>query len=392
MHVVPSLGRGGVERRIVGLVRHLGNSDFRFTVCPAGPPLDFAPELAALGADMRPLGTPLRRPWWRNAQAIKDIALDAQPDVVHSWLYDADMATRVAFLAGLRVPLLVSLAAPIYHADTIRHSPMSPWRVRLLEALDYASAALVHPTFVAPSDYVASTRRVRAGTRLVTIPNAIDPDALEEGVPSREECRSNAGFHDDDIVILNVGRLSYEKDQATLLHAFAVAARRDPRLQLRIVGTGCLEGALNRLINDFDLRERASIVAPTAAIGRYYQAADVFVFPSLHEGFGLVLVEAMWFGLPCVASRIPTSVDILSDGQCGLLFPRKDIAALADAILSVAGDEERRTALAVAARKRAMDYRLTDVVPRWRDLYHAVAKSRATRSRPPTAGPGLGAP
>jgi glycosyltransferase involved in cell wall biosynthesis len=84
------------------------------------------------------------------------------------------------------------------------------------------------------------------------------------------------------------------------------------------------------------------------------RAADVFALPSLHEGFGLVLVEALASGTPVVASRVGPVPEIVIDGETGVLVPPKSPADLANAIASLLHDSDRRRSMAERGRQDAV--------------------------------------
>jgi glycosyltransferase involved in cell wall biosynthesis len=156
---------------------------------------------------------------------------------------------------------------------------------------------------------------------------------------------------------LYVGRLSANKAQHDLVRALAVARRHlDPDARLWLVGsdfTPSYTAALRRLVGALDLTEHvvfAGSVAP-AVLRSYYEAADVFVSASEHEGFGVPMIEAMLWGLPVVAyatAAVPETV-----GDAGVLLADKEPANLAAAVHAVLGDAEVRRVLEARGRARA---------------------------------------
>lgn len=143
--------------------------------------------------------------------------------------------------------------------------------------------------------------------------------------------RESLGLTSNPLVVC-VGRLATQKDQATLIRAMGLLASRASDMpHLILVGEG---------ENESLLRNLAKEQAPGTVIFAGHQsdplpwlaAADVFVLPSLCEGLPGALIEAMAAGLPCVASDIPGNRDLIQDGRTGLLVPVKDPAALASAI------------------------------------------------------------
>jgi glycosyltransferase involved in cell wall biosynthesis len=90
--------------------------------------------------------------------------------------------------------------------------------------------------------------------------------------------------------------------------------------------------------------------------------ADIFVFPSLYEGFGLALLEAMASALPIVTTAVGVAADALRDREDAVLVPKRDPAALVGAVERLIADQALRERLGAAARRRALDYRERDRV------------------------------
>lgn len=101
-------------------------------------------------------------------------------------------------------------------------------------------------------------------------------------------------------------------------------------------------------------------------------AFDLFALPSLRERFGSILVDAMQFGLPVVASAVGGIPDIVVDAETGVLVPPGDAAALAVAIASLNTGTELRNAMSEAARRRARDYRPEFMIERYWELYQEL--------------------
>ena len=165
-------------------------------------------------------------------------------------------------------------------------------------------------------------------------------------------------------VIVTAGRLEPQKDQATLLRAFArLRARRPARLV--IFGQGSLRPELEALVRELGLEDDALLPGYEPDLLPVLAAADLFVLSSLYEGFGNVLVEALACGLPVVSTDCPSGPsEILGDGEFGRLVPPGDEAALAEALeaaLDDPGEPERH-------RSRAREFSLERCADRFEAL------------------------
>jgi glycosyltransferase-like protein len=202
-------------------------------------------------------------------------------------------------------------------------------------------------------DILAAEYHVKADV----VPNGIDPDRFgPEVAVRRAELRSRIGVDGDGFFVLTVGGIEPRKGTAILFEAMAALKDRlDVPAVLGIVGGHSFQdyrayrdAALARL-PDLGLELDRDVVllgtVSDADLGGWYRAADVFAFPSVKEGFGLVVLEAMAAGLPVVASDIPVFAEYMTDGEDALLAPAGDARALAGAMERVATDPELRQRL-----------------------------------------------
>jgi glycosyltransferase involved in cell wall biosynthesis len=154
--------------------------------------------------------------------------------------------------------------------------------------------------------------------------------------------------------ILTVGRLVSVKGHGVLLEAVARMAAAGAPVTATIVGDGPRRAALERLADELGIADRVRFAGRVGQddIWRYYEAADVFCLPSFFEGIPVVLLEAMAFGVPIVASRITGIPELVEDGRSGVLLPPGRPDLLAAALQSLLADPDRRAGLAGRARVR----------------------------------------
>jgi glycosyltransferase involved in cell wall biosynthesis len=185
-------------------------------------------------------------------------------------------------------------------------------------------------------------------TRVETIHYGLDrlPGALSEVSPA------DAGVPEGVPLLLAIGRLTAQKDHATLLRAFAEAHRRHPEAVLAILGIGPLEAETRALVAELDL-DGAVLLPGRLEIRDWLARADAFVHASRWEGFGLVLLEAMLAGLPVAATRVSAVPEVVADGETGLLVEPGDAPGLAAALDRLLGDEALRRQLGAAGLERA---------------------------------------
>jgi starch synthase len=216
---------------------------------------------------------------------------------------------------------------------------LSDERIRMAaEEIQLADAVL------APSRYVrdAQTASGAAPERILDVPFGVDLDRFSPG--PREA--------DGVFRVLFVGKLSQRKGIAQLLEAFR--RLRLPRAELEFVGDIVGTGRwLARYRDAFVWRPQVS----HAVLAEIYRRADVFAFPSLHEGSALVSYEALASGLPVIAT--PNTGSVVRDGVEGFLVPVGEIEPLAERLLELYRNPERRMEMACAARRRAEEFSWT---------------------------------
>lgn len=157
--------------------------------------------------------------------------------------------------------------------------------------------------------------------------------------------------------IVAAGRLHPKKGFDDLIRAMALLRDRGVAATCEIAGEGDERPALAAMIAALDVGDRVSLVGWRDNLTGFLATGDLFAFPSHQEGFPLVLLEAMSAALPVVSSAIPGPVEMISDGETGLLVPNRDPEALAGALAAVIGDPDRARALGEAARAKVLaDY------------------------------------
>jgi glycosyltransferase involved in cell wall biosynthesis len=172
-------------------------------------------------------------------------------------------------------------------------------------------------------------------TRIETLYNRIDIKAVQAGQIPREAARAALDLPADAWIVGNVGRLHPDKDQATLIRAFARALPRLPSGSLlTILGSGRLEAGLKVLAREWNVEKSVRFLGWIPEARHYFKAFDVFALSSDHEPFGMVLLEALAAGLPLICSDCGGGREVVKD--IGALFPFQDENALAQCLVNAA--------------------------------------------------------
>jgi glycosyltransferase involved in cell wall biosynthesis len=174
-----------------------------------------------------------------------------------------------------------------------------------------------------------------------------------------------------------VARLAPEKDLATLLGAAALVAARLPDFRLEVAGDGPCRAELETLAAALGLGEHVRFLGPVRDVPALLGRARLFVLSSLTEGVSLTLLEAMARGLPVLATRVGGNVEVVAEGQTGLLVPPADPGSLAEALAGLWTDPQRCARMGEAGRRRVEQlFDVRRMVAAYESLYHQVARTR----------------
>lgn len=182
----------------------------------------------------------------------------------------------------------------------------------------------------------AVTRDMRqddATLRLAPLLNAIDVETLERKLLPRHLARQTLQLREEAFVFANVGRLHDDKDQTTLIRAFARIAEQAPHAILLLIGKGKREAHYRTLIDTLHLQNRVILTGPVPEAATMFCAFDAYVSASDREPFGIVLTEAMLARIPVISTDCGGAPEVLGDNA--RYFSRGDDAALAQHMLAL---------------------------------------------------------
>ena len=173
--------------------------------------------------------------------------------------------------------------------------------------------------------------------------------------------------------IICVGRLTRQKGFDYLIKAWALIANKYPGWKIDIFGSGDLEDFLIQMIENYNLKESITINKPTSNIFEEYDRSSIYVLSSRYEGFCLVLLEAMSFGIPCISFNCPHGPsDIITNGEEGILVPVGDINKLADSIEWMITHKEERERMSQNSREKVKNFLAENIMPQWVELFNKI--------------------
>ncbi|MYS78694.1 glycosyltransferase [Embleya scabrispora] len=387
LQVIDSVDRvGGAERAAVAMAPQLIRRGITLDIAYLLDLDGFQPELAEAGVSLFGVHHGSRA---GSARGLARVIRDRRPDLVHTTLYEADIAGRIAALAT-GVPVVSSLVNTSYGAEMRAQPGIRPWKLRAAQGLDAASARGVR-RFHALTEHVAGVMSRRLGvrrSRIEVVPRGRDRELLAAARDRRELTRAALGIGADVPVLVTAARQEYQKGLDVLITAFARVRREVPDAVLLLAGPdGSRTESLRRLAAETGgIGDSAGRAEPVRFLGHrddvpdLMGAADVFVLPSRWEGLGSVLIEAMGVGTPIVTSDLPPVREITGAGDCAALVPPDSPEALATALVAALTEREKTAMRTEAAYRRfGEEYTIDSVCDRMVAFYARAIDPRAGR-------------
>ncbi|RDI76250.1 Glycosyltransferase [Gaiella occulta] len=355
LHVITRLVVGGAQENTLATVAGLKERGHE-TVLVTGP--SHGPEGSLLerarDRGLSPLVIPqlVREPSPRSdlvaLARLYRLIRAGRFDVVHTHTSKAGVLGRLAAQLA-RTPAIVH--TPHGHIFTGYFGPRTSRLYLAVErACAHGSDALIAISETCRADQLQ--RGIGKPERFFTIPSGL-PSHL---AGDRAAARRSLGAAGDEILVGCIGRLAKVKGQHILLPAFAAAAQHQPSARLILVGDGPARTQLQAQARDLGIETAVRFLGLRDDAAALLAGFDLYIQPSLNEGMGRALAQAMTAGLPVIATSTAGPADLIRDGQSGILVPAGDKEGLAHAISRLLGDTELRTHLGRAAHQRSTSF------------------------------------
>lgn len=262
-----------------------------------------------------------------------------QPDIVHTHLLHADLyGVLAARLAGV-----CTVVMSRHNDNAFRYKLPMRLLNRVLWRLSSGGIAISEALRQFCIDVEgAASGKIHCVHYGLDIPTAAQSHNL----------RAMLNLPGESLLFGTMSRLIEQKGLRYVLEAFAQVVPDYSHVYLLITGDGALRGELEAQADALGLGGRVRFLGWREDAGQVMAGLDVFVMPSLWEGFGLVLLEAMACRLPVIATRVSAIPEIVQDGETGFLVPPRDPDALTDAMRRLLDDAELRVQLGAAGRAR----------------------------------------
>jgi glycosyltransferase involved in cell wall biosynthesis len=301
---------------------------------------------------------------------------ELQPDIVHTHNPKPGILGRIAARLT-RTPLVVNTQHGLWAQPTDR------WQRRLpVYAAERIAAAFGDVELVQnPEDVTTLVDTLRVPPRRVRLlGNGVDLgrfDPAAVGADQRQSLRAGWGVSDDEVLCLVVGRLVREKGIVELLEAAHDLHERGVGVRFVVVGPTDPDksDAIDPGVFEQADADGVVLTGTRTDMPECYAAADLFLTASWREGFPRSAMEAAAMGLPTIATDIRGNRQVIADGETGLLVGVRDPAAIAVAVERLVDDAELRSAMAAAARRRAVaEFDQQQIIDRTLDAYRLLRR------------------
>jgi len=353
---------GGVERMATLIMNEMVSRGFRIALLTWD--LDYAeshyqldPRISwlklNLGSPHVAAGNILRL---KRQLSIRRIVKQIQPHITISFQVGTFIALRTAIF-GLGIPCIAAERNSRDLFNFVKRGRLQKFFADLSLLLADCVTIQFHSYY---KQYLPMLRR-----RIVVIPNPVMPVAKPAIF---------AQHHESVVRILNVGRLSYQKNQVFLLLAFAKISALYPNHILTIVGEGEMRPKLENTIKCLNLVGKVQLIGAVADVDEWYRKSSFFVFPSLWEGFPNSLVEALSHGLPAVGLAQTAGVnELIKPNENGLLSPN-DVSNFSSAMKFIIDDDDFRKRAGIAARESVQHCSPQAIFDDWEQLFTALSR------------------
>jgi glycosyltransferase involved in cell wall biosynthesis len=345
LFVMDSLFTGGAEFSTLNLaawLKHRG--DQVELICLKRKSPSYLPDDFDLAENVKTL---TKTSFWGRVKELNGHIRRFRPDLVHSVLLTSNFTCRISKLFNRKPRYVESLVNRTYDRARFNDSNVSPLALRVYQLID----TLSHPwgtdyfhavTHDIADHFARNTCVPSAKTEVIYRGRKPNPWAGRESI--RKEVRRALGIGEDELILLNIGRHEYQKDQLTLLEAYVYFLAMYPgKSRVLIAGREGHESArLNDFVQRHSLQNHIRLLGHREDVQQLLAAADIFMLSSIFEGIGGVLIEAEAAGLPIICSDLRGLKEVVVPDVNALMVAPRDTRGFSDAMLRLARDPQGR--------------------------------------------------
>lgn len=375
LNIITRLERGGAPQALLETISRM-SPEFQVTLATGhteDADLDLTQEVTEAGFTLALVPTMRRSPHpIRDLLALKHlvkIIKKGNYDIVHTHTSKAGFLGRLA-ARYCKTPVVV-------HSPhgTILEGYFSPFVTKFYTLLERITApmaqCIIGLTTREIDQYLAA--KIGHADQYTYIYNGIDIQKFANATVPAMAIRESLNISAEAVVFITVGRLVPVKGQADLIEALSQIVSEHTNVHLLMVGEGELREALSQQAKDQQVEKHVHFLGWRSDVPNLLGASDIFVLPSLNEGLGLVLIEAMAQKLPAIATRVGGVPEVIIENETGLLVTAQSPNELASAMTNLVENPDKRKAMGQAGYQRALDhFSIESTVEKTEDMYRQL--------------------
>lgn len=322
LFVFAALPVGGAEQVLVTEVAGLDKTRYTPLVCVLSEKGPIGEMIEKMGIPVIPLFRMKKNHFdYGIIRDLKRIMVREKVSIVHTHLYDGGKYGRLAARLA-KVPVVIHTIHNVYVKRRSKHHLIN-WSLSFFTDRIIAVSGAVKENVVR-YDHIRPEK-------IQVLYNGIDLSQCDLAL-DRDGARSSLGIKPPEVVIGVIARLEEQKGHQVLLEALSLMPDLPANLKVLIVGDGKLRLSLEEETKKRGLSSRVVFLGTRKPIFPILKALDLFLLPSLWEGFSVALLEAMAMGVPVIATKVGGAEEVITSGQQGLLIPPGEAHSLAEAI------------------------------------------------------------
>lgn len=328
---------GGVESVIMNYYKNIDISKVKFDFIFDSDSI-YIPqkEIESLGGNVFII--PPYQHVLKYQKALKKIFKDNQYDIVHSNI-NALSVIPLRVAKKCKVPIRIAHS----HSTTVKIEIAKNILKQLFRPFSKVYATEYFACSEIAGRWLFGNKAFDEG-KVVIVNNGIEVESYLFNEEIRKEKRKELNIKDTDIVVGHIGRFVKQKNHEFLIDVFSELYKKNNNYKLMLIGQGPLQEEMKHKVKELEIENAVMFLGQKTDANKYYQAMDLFLFPSLYEGLGMVLIEAQTSGLPCIASiHVPEIAKVTDDFEfLSIENNRENIMAWCDTILRMSKTSYRK--------------------------------------------------
>lgn len=306
LNIIASMNQGGAENFIMNVYRNINRDKFQFDFCMAKKESGFfEDEIRQLGGKIYKLDDITKIGIGKFRRKFANILEENKYDIVH-----CHMSAWCWVFLPIAKKKNVGIRIAHSHISSVTMKTCKGVINNLMAYYVKTTHNMYTNVLFACSDNAADWLFGKREKHAVVVKNGIDTKKFIYNEEKRINLRDELGIVSDETLIGHVGRFTTQKNHSFLIEIFKEYHKSNVKSKLLLIGNGELQETIRRKVKEYHLENEVIFAGNLGNVYDYMSAMDIFLFPSLYEGLGIVLIEAQCSGLKCIISdTIPSEAD-----------------------------------------------------------------------------------